>query len=197
MTDEAYMHMALELAQKGCGRVNPNPMVGAVIVKDGRIIGQGHHQQYGGLHAERNALASCSESPQGAGLFVTLEPCCHWGKTPPCTDAILESGIRRVVIGSADPNPLVAGKGVRTLREHGIAVTENVLRGECDRQNEVFYSEESSVCCAQICHDDGWENRGGFRTFQVDYRGRSTQKSASGPEPICSGSGRCRYGVGR
>ena len=138
MTDEAYMHMALGLAQKGCGRVNPNPMVGAVIVKDGRIIGQGHHQQYGGLHAERNALASCSESPQGAELFVTLEPCCHWGKTPPCTDAILESGIRRVVIGSADPNPLVAGKGVRTLREHGIAVTENVLRGECDRLNEVF-----------------------------------------------------------
>ncbi|MCH4240132.1 MAG: bifunctional diaminohydroxyphosphoribosylaminopyrimidine deaminase/5-amino-6-(5-phosphoribosylamino)uracil reductase RibD, partial [Oscillospiraceae bacterium] len=89
MTDEAYMHMALELAQKGCGRVNPNPMVGAVIVKGGRIIGQGYHQQYGGLHAERNALANCSESPQGAELFVTLEPCCHWGKTPPCTDAIL------------------------------------------------------------------------------------------------------------
>lgn len=138
MTDEAYMRMALELAQKGCGRVNPNPMVGAVIVKGGRIIGQGYHQQYGGLHAERNALASCSESPQDAELFVTLEPCCHWGKTPPCTDAILESGIQRVVVGSADPNPLVAGKGVRILRKHGIAVTENILREECDCLNEVF-----------------------------------------------------------
>lgn len=138
MTEEAYMRLALELARKGCGHVSPNPMVGAVIVKEGRIIGRGYHQQYGGLHAERNAIADCRESPEGAELYVTLEPCCHWGKTPPCTDAILESGICRVVIGSSDPNPLVAGKGIQILRCHGIAVTENVLKEECDELNEVF-----------------------------------------------------------
>ena len=89
MTDSEYMRLALQLAQKGAGRVSPNPMVGAVIVKDGVVIGQGYHQEYGGLHAERNALADCTTSPQGATLYVTLEPCCHYGKTPPCTEACL------------------------------------------------------------------------------------------------------------
>ena len=120
MTDSEYMRLALQLAQKGAGRVSPNPMVGAVIVKDGVVIGQGYHQEYGGLHAERNALADCTTSPQGATLYVTLEPCCHYGKTPPCTEAILDSGIRRVVIGSDDPNPLVAGKGIDLLRAQGV-----------------------------------------------------------------------------
>ncbi len=138
MTDEAYMKLALELAQKGCGWTAPNPMVGAVIVKNGEIIGSGYHQRYGQLHAERNALAACTQSPQGATLYVTLEPCCHYGKTPPCTEAIIENGISRVVIGSPDPNPLVAGKGVTILRQHGITVTEGVLREQCDRLNQVF-----------------------------------------------------------
>lgn len=100
MSDEDYMKMALKYARKGCGWVHPNPMVGAVIVKDNHVIGSGYHRRYGELHAERNALASCTESPHGATLYVTLDPCCHYGKTPPCTQAILESGIRRVVIGS-------------------------------------------------------------------------------------------------
>lgn len=139
MSDETYMKLALEYAEKGCGWVSPNPMVGAAVVKDGRVIGLGWHRRYGGLHAERNALASCTEPPQGATLYVTLEPCCHYGKTPPCTDAILESGIRRVVIGSADPNPLVAGKGIQILRRHGIEVTEGVLREACAAINEVFF----------------------------------------------------------
>lgn len=139
MSDQEYMKMALELAKKGCGWVAPNPMVGAVIVKDGRVIGQGWHQCYGEPHAERNALASCVESPQGATMYVTLEPCCHHGKQPPCVDAILEAQIARVVAGSPDPNPLVGGKGIRILKEHGIAVTENVLRQECDQLNEVFF----------------------------------------------------------
>ncbi len=139
MNDIEYMRMALKLAEKGCGWVSPNPMVGAVIVKDGRVIGQGWHERYGGLHAERNALADCAEPPEGATMYVTLEPCCHYGKQPPCTDAVLEAGISRVVIGSADPNPLVCGKGVRILREHGVSVTENVLKEECDRLNEVFF----------------------------------------------------------
>lgn len=139
MSDETYMKLALEYAQKGCGWVNPNPMVGAVIVKDGRVIGTGYHQRYGGLHAERNALVACTEPPQDATLYVTLEPCCHYGKTPPCTEAILESGIRHVVIGSDDPNPLVAGKGIQILRQHGIEVTEGVLREACTALNEVFF----------------------------------------------------------
>ena len=139
MNDTEYMRMALELAQKGCGFTAPNPMVGAVIVKDGRVIGQGFHETYGQPHAERNALASCTESPKGAVMYVTLEPCCHYGKQPPCVNAVIEAGIGKVVIGSADPNPLVSGKGVQILREYGVQVTENVLREECDRLNEVFF----------------------------------------------------------
>jgi diaminohydroxyphosphoribosylaminopyrimidine deaminase/5-amino-6-(5-phosphoribosylamino)uracil reductase len=139
LEDEKYMRMALELAKKGCGFVSPNPMVGAVIVKDKRVIGQGYHERYGQLHAERNALAHCTESPEGAVMYVTLEPCCHHGKQPPCVDAILESGIARVVIGSADPNPLVSGGGIRILREHGVEVKEDVLREECDAINPIFF----------------------------------------------------------
>lgn len=139
MKDTEYMRLALQLAEKGCGHVNPNPMVGAVLVKEGRIIGQGYHERYGAPHAERNALASCTESPEGAALYVTLEPCCHYGKTPPCTEAILRSNIQKVVVGSRDPNPLVAGKGIRKLRRRGIEVVEGVLKTECDKLNEVFF----------------------------------------------------------
>ena len=139
MDDIAYMKMALELAEKGAGRTAPNPMVGSVIVKDGRVIGIGYHRQYGGLHAEREALASCTESPAGATMYVTMEPCCHHGKQPPCVNAILEAGIARVVVGSSDPNALVCGKGIATLKEHGVEVTEHVLSEECDRLNPVFF----------------------------------------------------------
>lgn len=137
--DTDYMRLAIQLARQGYGWVNPNPMVGAVIVKDGRIIGQGYHQKYGALHAERNAIASSESSLVGSTLYVTLEPCCHYGKTPPCTEAIIESGIRHVVIGSSDPNPLIAGKGVEILRSHGITVTENFLKEECDALNKSFF----------------------------------------------------------
>lgn len=137
--DSVYMRRALALAARGGGHVSPNPMVGAVLVRDGAVIGEGYHEQFGGAHAERNALAACGGDAAGATLYVTLEPCCHWGKTPPCTDAVLERGITRVVIGSPDPNPLVAGKGVETLRAHGVTVDEGVLREECDKLNEVFF----------------------------------------------------------
>jgi len=137
--DEFYMRRALELARKGEGYVNPNPMVGAVVVKNGKIIGEGYHQRYGELHAERNALRNCTEPPEGAELYVTLEPCCHYGKTPPCTEAIIENGIGRVIVGSPDCNPLVAGKGIRMLREAGISVTEGVLQKECDELNRIFF----------------------------------------------------------
>lgn len=139
MSDSDYMRLALQLAQKGCGWVSPNPMVGCVIVKNGEIIGQGWHEKYGQPHAERNALSSCRESPEGAVMYVTLEPCCHYGKQPPCTEAILSSGIKKVFVGSSDPNPLVAGKGIQILREHGVEVTEHILKEECDRLNEVFF----------------------------------------------------------
>lgn len=139
MSDEEYMKLAISLAEKGCGRVNPNPMVGAVLVKDGQIIGTGFHEKYGGPHAERNALSSCTVSPEGADLYVTLEPCCHYGKTPPCTEAIIENKISRVIIGSSDPNPLVAGKGIEQLKKHGIQVKTDVLKEECDRLNHVFF----------------------------------------------------------
>lgn len=138
MTDEDYMRSALKLAEEGIGRVNPNPLVGALLVKRGLVIGEGYHRGFGERHAEVDALLSCSESPRGATLYVTLEPCCHLGKTPPCTDAILESGVTRVVIGSRDPNPLVSGKGLGILQEHGVEITEGVLKEECDRMNRVF-----------------------------------------------------------
>lgn len=139
LKDNDYMKIALQLAEKGCGFTAPNPMVGAVIVKNNKIIGEGWHQKYGEMHAERNALAACTESPAGAVMYVTLEPCCHQGKQPPCVDAIIEAGIKRVVIGSEDPNPLVRGKGIKILKEHGIAVTEHVLSEECRQLNEVFF----------------------------------------------------------
>lgn len=139
MNDNEYMRLALKLAAKGCGWTSPNPMVGAVIVKNGTIIGQGWHEKYGGPHAERNALASCTESPQDAEMYVTLEPCCHHSRQPPCTDAILSAGIRRVIVGSGDPNPLVSGRGIQILREHGIEVTEHVMQEACDRLNEIFF----------------------------------------------------------
>jgi diaminohydroxyphosphoribosylaminopyrimidine deaminase/5-amino-6-(5-phosphoribosylamino)uracil reductase len=138
-SDAGYMRRAIELARRGEGFCHPNPMVGAVLVKDGVIIGEGYHERYGGLHAERNAIRNCTVSPEGATLYVTLEPCCHHGKQPPCTDALLENKIARVFVGSRDPNPLVSGKGVRILREHGVEVTEDFLREECDRLNPVFF----------------------------------------------------------
>lgn len=139
MNDTEYMRLAIQLAKQGYGWVNPNPMVGAVIVKDGKIIGQGYHQKYGEFHAERNALSDCQTSPVGATLYVTLEPCSHYGKTPPCTEAIIESNISRVVVGSSDPNPLVAGKGIAILRSHGIEVIEHIAKDECDKLNESFF----------------------------------------------------------
>jgi len=139
MNDELYMQLALEIAIKGIGNVNPNPLVGAVIVKDGEIIGKGYHEKYGELHAERNALANCITSKHGATMYVTLEPCCHYGKTPPCTNAIIESGISKVIIGTLDPNEKMAEKGVERLRKAGIEVVVGVLEGQCKSINEVFF----------------------------------------------------------
>lgn len=139
LTDKEYMLRAIDLAKKGMGYTSPNPLVGAVIIKDGRIIGEGFHEKYGDLHAERNAIKNLTESAEGATIYVTLEPCCHHGKQPPCTEAIVENKIAKVVIGSRDPNPLVSGKGTAYLREHGIIVEEDFMREECDELNPVFF----------------------------------------------------------
>ena len=138
MEETLYMEKALELAARGMGWTSPNPMVGALIVKNGKIIAEGWHHICGSLHAERDALKNCREDPSGSTMYVTLEPCCHWGKQPPCVEAIVEAGIARVVIGAMDPNPLVAGKGAEYLRQRGIAVTAGVLRERCEALNEVF-----------------------------------------------------------
>ena len=137
-----YMRRALQLARGGEGRTAPNPMVGAVVVADGRIIGEGFHRTCGGPHAEVNAIASVAEADRkllkDATIYVTLEPCSHYGKTPPCAKLIIDTGIPRVVVGASDPNPLVAGRGIRMLREAGIDVTENVLAEECAELNRRF-----------------------------------------------------------
>ncbi len=138
MCECKYMQLALENAKKGIGFVNPNPMVGAVIVKNGKIIGEGYHKKYGGLHAERNALNNCSENPKDATMYVTLEPCCHYGKTPPCTDAIIENKIKKVVIASLDPNPKMSGKSLDILKKRGIKVEKGLLENEGDKLNETF-----------------------------------------------------------
>ncbi len=137
--DAAYMRRAITLAERGAPWTSPNPLVGAVVVKDGRVIGEGYHERCGGLHAERNALNRCTESAGGATVYVTLEPCCHQGRTPPCTEALIAHKVARVVIGSRDPNPLVSGKGAAMLRAAGIEVVEDFLRDECDALNPIFF----------------------------------------------------------
>ena len=137
-TDEKYMRIAVALARKGAGWVNPNPMVGAVLVKDGRIIGRGYHQFFGGSHAEINAIKNTTESVAGATLYVTLEPCNHQGKTPPCAPLIVEKGIHTVIIGMNDPNPLVNGSGIEYFLSKGIAVRTGVLEIEISQMNEAF-----------------------------------------------------------
>lgn len=136
--DKEYMRRAISLAVRGIGAVNPNPLVGAVIVRDGRVIAEGWHERYGGLHAERNAFGNCTEDAEGATMYVTLEPCCHYGKTPPCANAVIEHKIARVVVGLKDPNPLVAGKGIEKLQAAGIEVFAGVEEETIRYMNRVF-----------------------------------------------------------
>lgn len=139
MTPQDYMRIAIQEAKKGEGFTNPNPLVGAVLVKDGKIIGKDYHHKCGEFHAERNVILNCKEDLQGAAIYVTLEPCCHFGKTPPCTRIIIESGITEVYIGSYDPNPKVNGGGIKQLRDAGIKVITEVLKEECDALNPIFF----------------------------------------------------------
>ena len=137
--DKKYMEMALKIAEKGLGHVNPNPLVGAVIVKDGAVVGRGYHGIYGGPHAEVYALDEAGENAEGADIYVTLEPCSHYGKTPPCAKKIIDFGIKRCFVGSIDPNPLVSGKGIEMSRESGIEVHTGVMEEECNSINKAFF----------------------------------------------------------
>lgn len=133
------MKRALRLAKRGLGKTSPNPMVGAVIVKNGRIVSEGYHRYYGGPHAEIEAIQRLRVSSEGSTLYVSLEPCCHYGKTPPCTEAIMKHQFKRIVVGAVDPNPKVNGKSIAILRGHGFLVTEGILHEECRSINEVYF----------------------------------------------------------
>jgi len=137
--DEKYMQMALRLARRGIGSVEPNPAVGCVIVKNNKIVGKGWHKKFGGPHAEINALENCKESPRGATMYVTLEPCCHFGKTPPCTDAIIKAGIKKIVAAIKDPTKKVNGKGFRILKRAGIKVATGLCKNEAEKLNAAFF----------------------------------------------------------
>jgi diaminohydroxyphosphoribosylaminopyrimidine deaminase/5-amino-6-(5-phosphoribosylamino)uracil reductase len=137
-TDHDWMRRALELAERGRGYVEPNPLVGAVVVRDGVLVGEGWHQRYGGPHAEIHALAAAGEAARGATLYVTLEPCCHHGKTPPCTDAVLRAGVKRIVVAMADPFPQVAGQGIGLLRAAGVGVEVGLCEGEAVELNRPY-----------------------------------------------------------
>jgi diaminohydroxyphosphoribosylaminopyrimidine deaminase/5-amino-6-(5-phosphoribosylamino)uracil reductase len=139
LEDEVFMREALILARRGLGKTSPNPLVGALVVKGGKIIGKGYHRRYGGAHAEVIALRNAKGDVRGATLYVTLEPCCHYGWTPPCVDAIIEAAVSEVVIGTPDPNPRVNGKGIQFLRDHGIHVKGGVLEERCRDLNEAYF----------------------------------------------------------
>ncbi len=143
-TDELYMRQALDLAAKGLGRTSPNPAVGCVIVRNEQVVGEGFHQKAGTPHAEVHALRAAGERAAGATAYVTLEPCSHFGRTPPCADALIQAGIRKVVVATPDPNPLVAGRGIERLRQAGIEVTVGILEVEARRLNEIFLKSIAS-----------------------------------------------------
>ncbi len=136
--DIKFMKRALEIAQKGTGFTNPNPLVGAVLVKNGKIIGEGYHEFFGGPHAEINAFSHAEEEVENAEMYVTLEPCSHYGKTPPCAEAIIKKGIRKVIIALTDPNPKVSGRGIKLLKDAGIEVVTGVMEEESRKLNEIF-----------------------------------------------------------
>lgn len=136
--DQRFMARAIQLARLGWYSTHPNPRVGCLIVKEGEVIAEGYHRRAGEPHAERNALTKAGVAASGATAYVTLEPCCHHGRTPPCTEALIESGVKRVVVGMPDPNPLVAGQGLELLRQAGIQVTEGVMRPQVEALNPGF-----------------------------------------------------------
>lgn len=147
--EEFYMRRALELSLKGVGKTSPNPLVGAVIVKNGKVIGEGYHEYYGGPHAEVNAINNATEDVEGATIYVTLEPCSHFGKTPPCADLLVKKKIKKAVIAMIDPNPHVSGKGIEILRNNEIETVTGILEHDAKKINEIFikYIKEKKPFC--------------------------------------------------
>lgn len=184
--DHRFMLRALRLARRGEGRVEPNPQVGCVIVRGGQIIGEGWHPRFGGPHAEVQALRACPQPPRGATVYVTLEPCCHWGKTPPCTDALIEAGVDRVVVAVRDPNPLVAGRGLRRLRHAGLRVDLGLLEAQgraliapfqkwmCQRRPWVIakWAQSLDGCLARPAREERWISDRAARRHAHTVRGR-------------------------
>ncbi len=174
MEDIQFMQLAIALAKKGKGHVNPNPLVGAVLVKDGTIIGKGYHEQYGQLHAERNALKDCKVSPEGAVLLCHVRTVqSSWKDTAMYGGDYREwdcKGCNRNI----DPNPQMAGKSVKILQEHGIEVVVGMLEEECKDLIRVFrkYITTGGICIDEICHDHGWKDCNLYRSIQMDYRGK-------------------------
>jgi diaminohydroxyphosphoribosylaminopyrimidine deaminase/5-amino-6-(5-phosphoribosylamino)uracil reductase len=138
MDDEQWMRKVLRLAEKGRGRTSPNPLVGAILVKNGKVVGEGYHARAGEAHAEIIALQRAREKAKGATLYINLEPCTHYGKTPPCAPQVVKAGVKKGIIGMEDPNPLVRGKGIETLKKAGLNVRTGILERECRRLNEAF-----------------------------------------------------------
>jgi len=138
LSDQRHMRMVLDLAAKGAGKTSPNPMVGALLVKNEKIVGRGYHKRFGLPHAEINALKDAGTQAKGATLYINLEPCCYFGKTPPCTDALIQAGVKRVVCSLADPNPKVRGRGFKKLRENGIKVDVGTLKDQASKLNEIY-----------------------------------------------------------
>jgi diaminohydroxyphosphoribosylaminopyrimidine deaminase/5-amino-6-(5-phosphoribosylamino)uracil reductase len=170
--DEFYMKRALRLARRGEAWVSPNPMVGAVIVKKDRIIGEGYHQKFGGNHAEINAINHVTEPIKGATIYINLEPCTHYGKTPPCIESILAAKPARVVIGTPDANPIVTGKGIEALKRHGIKTTVGILEESCKELNERFFIFMRNP---QVRPEHRWKNCHCLGTFTVDQLRAVTQ----------------------
>ncbi len=137
--DNYYMGMAVRLARKGIGKTGPNPMVGAVIVKNGKVVGRGYHKKFGDHHAEINAINNAKDNIRGSTIYITLEPCSHYGKTPPCVDTLIKNAPGRVVVGTLDPNPVVNGNGVKLLKSKGIKVDVGILESECMQLNEYYF----------------------------------------------------------
>ena len=169
-TDIKYMKRALTLARKGIGRTAPNPAVGCVIVKDGRIVGEGWHKKAGGPHAEIHALEMAGDAARGADVYVTLEPCCHTGKTPPCSDALIKAGVRRVVAGMGDPNPRVNGGGLAPLNRPAskhFAVCWKQRPGHQPPLHQAC-NDRSALCDLQVRHDPGRQDRHRHRRIALD-----------------------------
>ncbi|MBK5240467.1 bifunctional diaminohydroxyphosphoribosylaminopyrimidine deaminase/5-amino-6-(5-phosphoribosylamino)uracil reductase RibD [Clostridium sp.] len=176
--DNYYMERAIELSKKAIGFVNPNPLVGAVIVKDNRIIGEGYHENFGGSHAEVNAFKNAKEDVEGATMYVTLEPCSHYGKTPPCADAIVKNKIAKVVVGMIDPNPQVSGRGIEILRSNGIDVTVGIMDKEIKKTNEIFIkyiTKQQPFCIMKTAMTID----GKISTYTGDSKWISNEKSRS------------------